>query len=184
MGFVHESVLSALEAHPTIRSATRTATPLRFRWVNHASYVLSARDVRLMTDPWLFGSAFNNGWDLISETKFSLDDFREITHIWFSHEHPDHFAPPVLKAIEPAVRANITVLFQETNDHKVLDFCDALGFKVQELRNHRWHALRSWSPTPLARSSTTRGRGTCASCASPLSVLGTSRQMAPLPWAP
>src|SRR5438067_7468032 len=54
--------------------------------LNHASYVLTARDVRLMTDPWLFGSAFNNGWDLISETKFSLDDFREITHIWFSHE--------------------------------------------------------------------------------------------------
>jgi len=23
----------------------------------------------------------------------------------------------------------------------VLDFCDALGFKVQELRNHRWHSL-------------------------------------------
>src|SRR5205807_3141611 len=68
--------------------------------------VLTARDVRLITDPWLFGSAFNNGWDLISETKFSLDDFREITHIWFSHEHPDHFAPPVLKAIDPAVRAN------------------------------------------------------------------------------
>ena len=141
MGFVHESVLSALEARPTIRSATRTATPLRIRWVNHASYVLTARDVHLITDPWLFGSAFNNGWDLISETKFALDDFRDITHIWFSHEHPDHFAPPVLKAIDPAVRANITVLFQETNDHKVLDFCHALGFKVQELRNHRWHAL-------------------------------------------
>src|SRR5205823_15052942 len=119
-------VPSALEAaRPTVRSATRTATPLRIRWVNHASYVPTARDVRLITDPWLFGSAFNNGWDLISEAKFSLDDFREITHIWFSHEHPDHFAPPVLKAIDPAVRANITVLFQETKDHKVLDFCDA-----------------------------------------------------------
>ena len=62
-------VLSALEARPTIRSATRTATPLRIRWVNHASYVLTARDVHLITDPWLFGSAFNNGWDLISETE-------------------------------------------------------------------------------------------------------------------
>lgn len=141
MGFVHEGVPSVPEARPTIRSATRTATPLSIRWVNHASYVLTARDVRLITDPWLFGSAFNNGWDLISETQFSLDDFREITHIWFSHEHPDHFAPPILKAVDPAVRAKITVLFQETNDHKVLDFCAALGFKVQELRNHRWHAL-------------------------------------------
>ena len=63
------SVPSALEARPTIRSATRTATRLRIRWVNHASYVLTARDVHLITDPWLFGSAFNNGWDLISETE-------------------------------------------------------------------------------------------------------------------
>jgi len=63
-------VPSALEAaRPTIRSATRTATRLRIRWVNHASYVLTARDVHLITDPWLFGSAFNNGWDLISETE-------------------------------------------------------------------------------------------------------------------
>jgi len=114
---------------------------LRLRWVNHASYVLMNRDVRLMTDPWLFGSAFNNGWDLISETEFRLPDFRDITHIWFSHEHPDHFAPPVLQAIDAAVRASITVLFQETKDRKVINFCRHLGFKVQELRNHQWHTL-------------------------------------------
>lgn len=114
----------------------------RIRWVNHASYVLTDGDIRLMTDPWLFGSAFHNGWDLLCETKFTLDQFRDITHIWFSHEHPDHFAPPVINKIPEEMRGDITVLFQETKDQKVIRFCRERGFKVEELPNHRWHELR------------------------------------------
>lgn len=114
---------------------------LRIEWVNHASFVLAHRDVRILSDPWLFGSAFNNGWDLLCETKFGMEDFATITHLWFSHEHPDHFAPPVLKQVPAEIRQQITVIFQETKDHKVLDFCQELGFQVQELPNHQWHAL-------------------------------------------
>jgi len=110
-------------------------------WVNHASFVLACGDVRLMSDPWLFGSAFNNGWDLLCKSKFEMDDFASISHIWFSHEHPDHFSPPVLKQIPADVRQGITVIFQETQDRKVINYCAGLGFRVQELRNHRWHEL-------------------------------------------
>ncbi|MEZ4868684.1 MAG: MBL fold metallo-hydrolase [Caldilineaceae bacterium] len=111
-------------------------------WVNHASFVLSYGAVRLMSDPWLFGSAFNNGWDLLCETQFTMEDFHTITHLWFSHEHPDHFAPPVLQQIPEAARRGITVIFQETKDQKVIRYCRSLGFQVQELPNHGWHGLR------------------------------------------
>ncbi|MEM7532716.1 MAG: MBL fold metallo-hydrolase [Chloroflexota bacterium] len=113
------------------------------RWVNHASFVLQHGDVRLISDPWLFGSAFNNGWDLLCETKFTIDDFEQqgITHLWFSHEHPDHFAPPVLKQIPAHVRQNITVLFQTTEDQKVLRYCRVLGFQTVELPVHGWYEL-------------------------------------------
>jgi hypothetical protein len=78
---------------------------------------------------------FHNGWSLLSETKFSYPEFERITHIWFSHEHPDHFFPPNIKAIPPELRANITVLFQKTNDRKVVEFCEKLNFKeVIELK--------------------------------------------------
>ena len=70
-------------------------------FVNHASIIISHENIRLITDPWLFGSAFNNGWTLLSESKFRTQDFQNITHIWFSHEHPDHFHPFVLKSIPP-----------------------------------------------------------------------------------
>ncbi|MBV7334683.1 MBL fold metallo-hydrolase [Chloroflexi bacterium TSY] len=109
--------------------------------MNHASFIIDTGHVRLMSDPWLFGSAFNNGWDLLCETKFAIDDFCSITHIWFSHEHPDHFAPSVLKQIPEEIRRQIIVLFQETNDRKVIGYCSSLGFQIQELRNHEWFNL-------------------------------------------
>lgn len=111
------------------------------RWVNHASFIIESEYVRLISDPWLFGSAFHNGWDLLCETKFTVDDFADITHIWFSHEHPDHFSPPVLKSIPDKHRRKITVLFQQTKDKKVIEHCRGLGFMVQELPPHQWFQL-------------------------------------------
>tara|TARA_Y100001936_G_scaffold221712_1_gene236968 strand:+ start:67 stop:1398 length:1332 start_codon:yes stop_codon:yes gene_type:complete len=98
-------------------------------FVNHASVIFSHNDVKLITDPWIFGSAFNNGWDLLSKSKFSIEDFNHITHIWFSHEHPDHFNPSVLKQIPEQIRNKITILFQNTLDHRVANLCRKLNFK-------------------------------------------------------
>ncbi len=134
-------------AFPTIepmQTQSTTPTAPTLLWVNHASFVFSYGGVRLITDPWLFGSAFHNGWDLLCQTEFTLADFRDITHVWFSHEHPDHFVPAVLQQIPVEIRRTITVLFQETNDQKVVNYCRSLEFQIQELPHHGWHPL---SPT-------------------------------------
>ena len=117
---------------------------MRLEFVNHASYVLDAskQGVRLLTDPWLEGNAFNNGWALLAKTSFRYEDFGSITHLWFSHEHPDHFSPPNLKKIPEDARKKITVLFQKTDDRKVVEFCSKLGFKaVEELPPDRFVPL-------------------------------------------
>ena len=98
-------------------------------FVNHASVIFSHKNIRLMTDPWIFGNAFNNGWSLSSESKFTINDFQNITHIWFSHEHPDHFHPAVLNKIPENIRKKITILFQNTLDHRVAKKCEQLNFK-------------------------------------------------------
>jgi UDP-MurNAc hydroxylase len=92
----------------------------------------------LLVDPWVEGDVFNNGWRLYSPTKLQSNDYSNIDFIWFSHEHPDHFYPPNIKKIPKEYRGNITVLYQKTNDRKVLNFCKALGFKVAELPHHTW----------------------------------------------
>ena len=98
-------------------------------FVNHASVIISYKDIKLITDHWIFGSAFNNGWNLLSESKLKTNDFENITHIWFSHEHPDHFHPMVLNKIPENLRKNITILFQDTLDHRVAKKCKQLKFK-------------------------------------------------------
>lgn len=102
---------------------------MKIEFVNHASYIVQTGEVRLIADPWIEGRAFNQGWDLLCETKFTYEDFKDITHIWFSHEHPDHFYPPNIKKIPEEYRREIIVLFQETADKKVVNFCKKMGFK-------------------------------------------------------
>jgi UDP-MurNAc hydroxylase len=91
--------------------------------------VTEHKGIVLVVDPWLEGRVFNNGWDLISETQFTFKDFSRVTHIWFSHEHPDHFFPPNINKIPEEYRNNITVLFQVTPDKRVVNFCKKKGFK-------------------------------------------------------
>ena len=102
---------------------------MEFEFVNHSSFLLRHNNVVLMIDPWLEGRVFNNGWDLIAETRFKYEDFEHVTHIWFSHEHPDHFSPPNINKIAEAHRKNITVLFQVTPDKRVVNYCRKVGFK-------------------------------------------------------
>jgi L-ascorbate metabolism protein UlaG (beta-lactamase superfamily) len=112
---------------------------MKIHFVNHASYIIETGPIRLICDPWIEGPVFNDGWDLLTPTKFRYEDFRDITHIWFSHEHPDHFNPPNVKKIPEEYRREITVLFQHTNDKKVLKHCERLGFQeVRELPLGSW----------------------------------------------
>jgi DNA-binding transcriptional MerR regulator len=102
-------------------------------WVNHASFILESGEMRLICDPWLEGTICDNGWRLLSPTRTLYEDFSTITHIWFSHEHPDHFNPPNLRKIPEAYRRSVTILFHHTRDKRVINFCKSLGFKIQEL---------------------------------------------------
>ena len=110
-------------------------------FVNHASVIFSYKKIRLITDPWIFGSAFNNSWELISESKMCVEDFKKISHIWFSHEHPDHFNLTVLNSIPKEIREEITVLFQDTLDHRVAKKCRQLGFSVIEMKHNKFYKL-------------------------------------------
>lgn len=111
-------------------------------FVNHACCKLLAGDIGLLFDPWIDGPAFNDGWDLLVPTPLSLDDImRGVTHIWLSHEHPDHFSPSFLARIAPRYSDRVAVLFQRTRDGRVAKFCRGLGFSVIEMEENAPLAL-------------------------------------------
>lgn len=107
---------------------------INIQLINHACVLIDAGPVRLLTDPWLSGPAFNKGWDLLVPSSQTLAEL-DFNYLWYSHEHPDHFAPHDLLRIPAERRPFITVLYQETTDRKVADFCRSHGFQVLELAN-------------------------------------------------
>ena len=115
---------------------------MKIKWINHAGFLLESGNIKLVSDPWIEGTAFDNGWKLLSPTLFDYNDFENVTHIWFSHEHPDHFSPANIKKIPLQFRAKITVIYQTTDDKKVVEFCRKVEFKeVIELPPSKWFAL-------------------------------------------
>lgn len=115
---------------------------MKLTFVNHACCKLIAGETGLLFDPWIDGSAFNDGWDLLIPTPLSVDAIMAgVTHIWLSHEHPDHFSPSFLARIAPAHRDRVTILFQPTRDHRVARFCRGLGFRVIEMEDSKPLAL-------------------------------------------
>ena len=62
------------------------------QFINHASVVVSDGNTSVLSDPWYTGDAFHKGWNLLHETSTQevLSMLDAITHIWISHEHPDH----------------------------------------------------------------------------------------------
>lgn len=101
-------------------------------FVNHACVIIDTGTERILCDPWLTGTAFDDGWSLVAEPTRAIGDL-DFTHIWISHEHPDHFSPRDLKALPPERIAKTPLIYQWTPDGKVAAFCRSLGFRVKEI---------------------------------------------------
>jgi UDP-MurNAc hydroxylase len=111
-------------------------------FVGHASAFIKSNGVGLLMDPWLKGTAFNDSWSLYPPAVPGDLLWDNVTHIWFSHEHPDHFSIPTIKSIPQAKRTKIHVIFQKHYDTHVVDWLREQGFaSVKEMQHGRWIRL-------------------------------------------
>ncbi|MDG2428481.1 MAG: MBL fold metallo-hydrolase [Acidimicrobiales bacterium] len=110
------------------------ASGVKINFVGHSCFVYEVDGCRILCDPWLSGRVFHDGWDLYSPIDITMADLDGFQYLWISHEHPDHFHVPTLRAIPEGRRSEITVLLQTTIDRRVAEFCGELGFRaVREL---------------------------------------------------
>lgn len=109
------------------------------RLISHASVLIEANGMGILTDPWQAGTAFNDSWKLLIEPDELAPLLDRIDYLWISHEHPDHFHIPTLKGLPEAFRQRVTVLFQRSSDHEkmVAAFTNMLGFPKVVLLPHR-----------------------------------------------
>ena len=106
---------------------------MEIKFYTHACFSISNKSSLLLNDPYLFGTAFNDGWDLIYEINNYKFEDQKNTFIYFSHEHPDHFSIQFIKSIPDDTRKKITVIYQKTRDGRVKEFISKLGFKFIEI---------------------------------------------------
>jgi UDP-MurNAc hydroxylase len=103
---------------------------MQIQFINHASVKLITSQVRITSDPWYSGAAFNNGWDLMSSPAQAMEWGSDATHFWLSHEHPDHFSVGFFKSTP---NRGARVLFQKTADQRVASFLRSQRFAVDEI---------------------------------------------------
>tara|TARA_B110000027_G_C16118231_1_gene301337 strand:- start:1518 stop:2885 length:1368 start_codon:yes stop_codon:yes gene_type:complete len=117
-------------------------TSLQF--INHASVLVKHGDISLLCDPWYQGDAFNKGWRLIHELQddqiSSLLD--SVTHLWISHEHPDHFSILFFKKFGHQLKQNkVRIIFQSTNDKRVENFFSKSNYNLTVIKFDSWLRL-------------------------------------------
>lgn len=116
------------------------------QFLNHASFLIEADDFVLVCDPWIEGTAFNNGWSLLDQSTSNaqllqyLEKQTKQIFIWYSHEHSDHFAIPFLKQAK-SKGIPLHVVFQTTEDKRVTDFLEKEKFTVSILSNGEQYDL-------------------------------------------
>tara|TARA_Y100000588_G_C14202860_1_gene903258 strand:- start:297 stop:1652 length:1356 start_codon:yes stop_codon:yes gene_type:complete len=111
------------------------------QFINHASLLISNHEVGLLSDPWFQGDAFHKGWNLLheledAEIKRILD---KTSHIWISHEHPDHFSISFFMKFSDILHKNdIQILYQKTLDKRVENFLRGKKFNIRILETNEW----------------------------------------------
>src|SRR5437868_4505900 len=113
---------------------------LALEFLNHAAVVIQHGDVRLLSDPWFSGTAFNGGWGLRYFNPTALDRAATCSHLWISHWHSDHLHEGTLVAL--AERApDICVLANVSSNFSMSERMRSFGFRniipIQERKELR-----------------------------------------------
>lgn len=97
--------------------------------LNHASLLIEARNIKLLTDPWYFGNAFEDGWGLRYDNPAALDVAATATHLWISHFHEDHLHTPTLRLLAER-NPDIVFLANQSYNFDMTGAARRLGFKT------------------------------------------------------
>lgn len=129
----------------------------KLQFINHASYLIECDEFIFICDPWLEGTAFNEGWALLDKSTSNdqlidkVSSSKKKIFIWYSHEHSDHFAIPFLKKLK-SKRADTKFYFQNTEDDRVVSYLKENKFDCTVLNDgdlihfnsSSWLSIQSW----------------------------------------
>jgi len=77
---------------------------MRVTLVGHASILVEAEGIRILSDPWWKGPCFGAQWWLYPPPFLEVVRTRPVDYIYVSHGHHDHFHPPTLRTFPKGTR--------------------------------------------------------------------------------
>jgi len=95
--------------------------------LGHASILIEARGLRILSDPWWRGPCFGAQWWIFPEPYLDPVLGQKLDYIYISHGHEDHFHPGTLKTLDRATR----VLAARGTD--LVEEVRSMGFDVLEV---------------------------------------------------
>ena len=105
----------------------------KIKFINHACMMIEDEKHAILVDPWFTGKVFNDSWSLLRDTDLSLINFDKLSHIFISHEHPDHLHWATLKKIQEYSNKQIFVVSIKRENKNIKEAVQKIGFKHAEL---------------------------------------------------
>ncbi len=113
---------------------------MKITLINHASVLIEKDEFCFLSDPWYFGEVFNESWALEFNTpeKEIEKALNKTTHLYISHEHPDHLHFPTLKKIVNKFKKKIILYIQDLPRKEVKNALKKIGFEnIVEVQHRR-----------------------------------------------
>jgi hypothetical protein len=110
-------------------------------FLNHSSFQITKGELNLLIDPWYFLRVFNNTWSLLKEGHEKIK--KGITHIFISHEHPDHLHFPTLKYLKENhfLSKSCVLIFPFRKENSVKNAIEKIGISYQEIKDGKKNSL-------------------------------------------
>ena len=73
---------------------------MKLQYINNACVLIKGKGYKLLFDPWIYGHLYNNKWkpEALSQ-QYDPNNLNDITHIFISHLHQDHWDIDTLKVV-------------------------------------------------------------------------------------
>lgn len=115
------------ESFPEVITLGLTESDINFKFNAHASVSIEIDGINIISDPWLIGSCFANGWwHAFPPSAEAIERLINSDFIYISHNHPDHLHIPTL---EKYVEKSKLILVPNFQSRSVENLLRRIGFE-------------------------------------------------------
>ncbi|HKA45746.1 MAG TPA: MBL fold metallo-hydrolase, partial [Burkholderiales bacterium] len=100
---------------------------MKITHIGHASTLIEAGGLRILTDPWWCGPCFGAQWWIYPRPFLEAVQDQRLDYIYISHGHEDHFHPGTLRTLDKNARLLVS------RGSSFLPQARSLGFNVVEI---------------------------------------------------